>query len=230
MEISPDITNLSEAVKRSMCLSGISESELNVWAEQIVCIVGPSAVGKHSLCHKIIKYRPKQYHLLGPTTTRLCTLDDIKCNKYISVTQAAFESMLMRKEFLYWRITSDGSYGIEKRRIRTATIERKKILLTFRSIGALAFKTIMPRVTVLEMRCPISVLLERIKARSRFRPDEWKSRIEVATEELHFNGLLYEKYSRSSEDQWFQIDNEEYEPPISKKTVESALSILDNIG
>ena len=50
---------------------GISKSELDLWSQKIVCITGPSGVGKTTLCQELQKIKPGFFYLLGSTVTRL---------------------------------------------------------------------------------------------------------------------------------------------------------------
>jgi guanylate kinase len=221
------LDSIIKEAKSSISLSGVSSPELKLWARRLVCILGPSGVGKHSLCYALKLRRPDAFHILGPLTTRLCSLEDIELFDYSQIKKRAFFEMLSREAFFYWHNTSHGLYGLEKQRIREAISTEKFVLVTFKSRGGLAFKFLMPQMTVIELRASIDTLEARIRVRNR--PPygkELMSRLESAYEELAANDLAFRYWSIRPDGYWQRIYNDGQEPPIASSVVEQAFRTI----
>jgi guanylate kinase len=216
-----------DQARAQVSLSGITPAEIRAWEESLVCIAGPSAVGKHTLCHEIMHRCPAVFTLLGPATTRECTTADLTTDHYASVTPLQFDQLLGDGVFLYWHKTPYAFYGIEKQPIRDAVASGARTLVVFKSLGAIALKLIMPRLLVLELRCSPEQSARRMlkKPRHLFH-DEIAARLSAVSRELDANQAMCMRCSHDGAGRWHQLANDVHEPPIASAVVQRALGIL----
>jgi len=207
-------------------LAGVNQRELAAWADRIVCIVGPSGAGKHTLCHQIMRLEPEHFVLLGPTTTRECDSFDFLHNNYQQVTTEECITYLRDGRFLYWHSTPHGVYGLSKERLRSACRSARRLLLTFRSVGAITLKSLMSRITVIELRCGVHVLAKRAVGRSYSRGNDVATRLAAAERELQANETMFQKCIRNQANRWHQISNDDDAPPISPNVVSAAIAAI----
>lgn len=217
-----------DQARRATDTRRVDHQELSEWARTLVCIVGPSGVGKHTLCRRLVASRPDLFSVIGPTTTRKCTRDDIEIGRYEPVTIRAFESRRDQGEFLYARQSSNGMYGIEVARLRLVAKRRRIGLLTFRSLGAVAFKLLMPQMPVLYLWADRKELLRRLRLRRREHEREILERIHAAREEVEVNDAMIRYTKERLLGEWYRLDNSRHEPPISKSIVSKALADIES--
>ena len=209
-------------------LEDITKEELKIWGDKIVCIIGPSGVGKHTLCHNLIN-EVSNIKLIGPFTTRKCDKDEITKNDYKITDNHTFQRKLNNKEFIYWHNYTYESYGIEKKEIRDSITKSDLLLFTFRSRGGGAFKYLMPNITILELRASIDTLKKRIISRKRADIYSTNLRLEEAPTELANNNLMCNYWNRTKFNKWYQIENELESPPIAQEVINEVINILKNI-
>lgn len=204
--------------------TSILKADLHAWSKKLVCIIGPSGVGKHSLCHALIKADPSKFHLFGPTTTRFCSSDDININNCIPTSYEEFQKKKFKNDFLYYHETSHGSFGVKKTVIKKLSSYNSFILFPFRSLGGVAFKLIMPSIKVIELRASPEVILDRLNKRRRDVLNNINLTHQIHTE-LEQNAVMCEYFSHSYSN-WYTIINKENDPPISNKVVESVYNLI----
>lgn len=194
-------------IEQTTSLSGVSHNDLGVWAKKLVCVIGPSGVGKSSLCEAIVAHDPSRYCIIFPTVCPDPGYSSRVSGSY-SVDRDNFQKLIAQRELLYWHLTARCWYGMEKHRIRQSITSDRTGLIMFRSRGVFAMKYLMPTIKVIEMRATPGVLLERRKGRDQ--------RLGAATaafdtndhDILMSNDILYEYATGIQSSNWLRITNE----------------------
>lgn len=221
---------VSSKVKEFTSLKGISSLELDWWSQRLICILGPSGVGKSALCQAILSFYPDKFYLLGSTVTRHLTCKEIELNNYRCVSTGVFDRMISEGAFLHWFKPKSGWYGIEKDRLRTAVGTQKNVLVVFRSLSGGILKWILPKMKVIQLRAPIEVLTVRIKRRNRLETKIPEVRFKSAAEDLAANEDMFKYWKKKTGANWYQLDNTINAPPIAEEIVIKAFQIANPEG
>ncbi len=220
------IDDIFDKAKETISLTGVSPAELEMWAQKIICILGPSGVGKTALCQALINMPPNLFYLLGSTITRHKSPADIASNNYHHVPEDVFLRMVSEEAFLSWQKTRSGYYGIEKQRIREIISTQKIMLAVYRSQGGGVLKTILPGLMVLELRSPIEMIATRIKNRSRLEIKPLSVKLETAIKDMATNEAMFRYWHEKLDGNWHQIQNNKHEPPIAEEVVTIVFKII----
>jgi guanylate kinase len=212
-------TNINNPLRANIFTDGLSSCELSAWSDKIVCIVGPSGVGKTSLCKELLKEHFNNYHLLGSSTTRQRTSREIIDNNYIYLTEKEFKQLISNKAFFHWAKTQNGYYGLEKERIRIAVANSKRVLTIFRSCSADALKFALQKIQVIELRASLEILEQRILRRQRLELKSMDIKLRNVAKDLEQNQQFYEYWNNLVKGSWIQIDNNLEKKPISPHVV-----------
>ena len=221
----PSIQSIHDLALRETSLENIALEELTTWESRIVCVSGPSGAGKHSFCRALLAMMPEVFLLVGPCTTRPCTEEDISAHAYKQLTVSQYQTKRSNNEFLLWRHTTHGLYGIEKDAIRHAMVGRRLILLTFRSLGCVALKYIMPRLLVINLVVTKSVVNQRLQRRARM-DDNIEDRMNAMAFDSYVNLTMANYWKGRPEKNWITLWNNEDVPPISPNVVNAAVTEL----
>ncbi len=222
-----ELINTLKRASAHVYANHITSTELKRWGKTIVCIAGPSGVGKHTLCHALIKQHPQLFFLVGPTTTRKCTIKDIKENRYKFVSKNEFKRLEQARSFIYIHKTIHGFYGTDISSIRSAIKNDKIVLLVFRSFGAVALKCVIPCMLVISLKADKDVLLKRLLQRGRDKRGDIIKRLKQADIEIGINEKMV-SYWKNKERGWFIIDNTLESSPIADVVVKESWSFIKN--
>jgi len=212
--------------RHNISLKSVSISEVESWSKKLVCIAGPSGVGKTCLCNRLQNIKPGFFYLLGSTVTRPRSKIDTELNNYHVIPEEKFDYFIKQEKFLHWYETVHGYYGIEKERIRNALKNYTYVLVVFRSKSADALKSILPNLKVIELCAPLKILRDQISNRERHELKTISAKLNTAQKDMERNELFYKYWSQKPENNWHQLCNEKFEPPISNDVVNEALSII----
>ncbi len=215
-----------DKVKDTTSLIDVSQEELETWTKRLVCVLGPSGVGKTALCQSLTAEHPEIFYILGSTITRQRSASDIASNNYSQVSEETFLQMIEEDAFLHWQRTRHGLYGLEKKRLRDAISTQKIVLVTFRSTSAGVMKIILPKLMILELRVPLEIIEARIRDRNRLEIKPLSVKIETAAKDLVTNEAMFKYWSVKPDGNWHLIWNDKNEPPIAKEVVTQAFTII----
>lgn len=221
------INSVMDRAKEITSLKGVSQSELDLWSQKLICILGPSGVGKSTLCYALTKMFPNRFYLMGSTITHPPGSKEMKFNNYRKVTQGTFLRMISEDAFLHWNEARSGFYGLEKGRIRASINSQENLLIVFRALSGGIMKSILPKMTVIELRASVETLKQRIQNRNRMDDKTIGEQIKSAARDLVANDVMFKYWSERAGGNWYQIQNEINYSPISPETVHQALYVID---
>jgi len=175
--------------------------KLEMKSKKIICLTGPSGIGKTSYKEKLIK----KYKFLSPTvvTTRPKRIDD---NNYIYVSKKLFSKMIKNKLFIEWDEYINNYYGVlfssfEKLLKLKNT---KGIILDLTPQGCIKIKQEQPSTIIIALLPDDSEwLLKRLEERNLQLPNEILERNYILNDyikevkKLSCN-IVYVSYSENS--------------------------------
>jgi len=221
------IEKVLKAAEKTTSLTGVTPLEIERWAHRLVCILGPSGVGKTALACALVNAYPDRFFLLGSTVTGSRGTVDIRMNNYRMITEEEFLRAVSGGDFLHWNKTKHRYYGIEKRRLREAVSTGKTVLVIYRSLSGGILKSILPALKVLELRAPVDIISTRLSERGASDKKTQIHRIKTVSEDLAANADMYHHWSRQAEGRWYPLYNDKHEPPVSTELVEIALKTIN---
>ena len=92
---------LIQLTKDSTSLHGISKDEMALFEEKLICIIGPSGVGKTSLCESITRLRPNFIFWEAQLRDQGARLKSLQ-NNYRLISEDEFTHLIREEEFLHW--------------------------------------------------------------------------------------------------------------------------------
>ena len=159
--------------------------------EPLVLIVsGPSGSGKSTLVQKILEMPGTM--LAVSSTTRPPRKTESNGKWYNFVSEAEFQGMVQRGEFLeYAQVFGKNWYGTPRKALDEALEKKKDLVLEIDVQGALQVKQKLPGAIAVFVMPPSCADLElRIRARGQDSEDEIQRRLERARQEM----LSYSSY------------------------------------
>jgi guanylate kinase len=153
--------------------------------EPLVLIVsGPSGSGKSTLVQKILEVPGTM--LAVSSTTRPPRKTESNGKWYNFVSEAEFQGMVQRGEFLeYAQVFGKNWYGTPRKALDEALEQKKDLVLEIDVQGALQVKQKLPGAIAVFVMPPSCADLElRIRARGQDSEDEIQRRLERARQEM----------------------------------------------
>lgn len=152
---------------------------------RLVVLAGPTAVGKGTVSRHIREEYPDVL-LSVSATTRPPRPGEVEGEHYYFVSDAEFDAMIARGEFLeYATVHNRSRYGTPRPPIDRALAEGKSVLLEIDLQGARAVKERMPEALLVFLLPPTwEELVRRLIGRGTESPDEQARRLETAKVEL----------------------------------------------
>ncbi|HXA78021.1 MAG TPA: guanylate kinase [Candidatus Acidoferrales bacterium] len=153
--------------------------------EPLVLIVsGPSGSGKSTLVQKILEVPGTM--LAVSSTTRPPRKTESNGKWYNFVSEAGFQGMVQRGEFLeYAQVFGKNWYGTPRKALDEALEQKKDLVLEIDVQGALQVKQKLPGAIAVFVMPPSCADLElRIRARGQDSEDEIQRRLERARQEM----------------------------------------------
>lgn len=152
---------------------------------RLVVLAGPTAVGKGTVSRHIRESYPDVL-LSVSATTRPPRPGEIEGEHYYFVSDAEFDGMIARGEFLEWATVHNRSrYGTPRPPIDRALAAGSSVLLEIDLQGARAVKAAMPEALLVFLLPPTwEELVRRLIGRGTESPEEQERRLATARVEL----------------------------------------------
>jgi guanylate kinase len=154
------------------------------WEPLVLIVSGPSGSGKSTLVQKILELPQTIASVSCTTRSPRKTENKGKC--YNFVTEAEFEEMKVRGEFLeYAQVFGKNWYGTPRSWIAKAREQRKDLVLEIDVQGALQAKKNLPGAIAIFVLPPSAGDLERrLRERGQDSEDEISRRLSKAHDEM----------------------------------------------
>ena len=167
-------------------------SEAKEIAPLLVIISGPSGSGKSTLVQKILELPGTMPSISCTTRARRATEASGKC--YDFVTEAEFDAMVARGEFLeYARVFGKHSYGTPKKWLEESRKKGLDLVLEIDVQGAAQVKGKLPESVAIFILPPSREELERrLRARGQDPDEEIARRLAKARDEIAMFGKYYD--------------------------------------
>ncbi len=162
-------------------------------AEPLVLIVsGPSGSGKSTLVQKILELPGTMPSVSCTTRSRRATEASGKC--YDFVTEAQFEGMVARGEFLeYARVFGKHSYGTPRKWLEESRRQGKDLVLEIDVQGAAQVKQKLPEAVAIFILPPSREEVERrLRSRGQDAEEEIGRRLAEARDEIVASEKFYD--------------------------------------
>jgi len=155
-------------------------------------VSGPSGSGKSTLVQRILELPGTKPSVSCTTRTRRATEAEGKC--YDFVTEAEFEAMVTRGEFLeYARVFGKHSYGTPKKWLDESRARGLDLVLEIDVQGAIQVKEKLPEAVAIFILPPSRQELEhRLRSRGQDADDEIERRLSKARAEIAASEKLYD--------------------------------------
>jgi guanylate kinase len=152
---------------------------------RLVVLAGPTAVGKGTVSRHIREQYPDVL-LSVSATTRPPRPGEVEGEHYYFVSDAEFDAMIERGEFLEYAVVHNQSrYGTPRPPIDRALAEGKSVLLEIDLQGARSVRERMPEALLVFLLPPTwEELVRRLIGRGTESPEEQARRLETAKVEL----------------------------------------------
>jgi len=158
----------------------------------ILIVSGPSGSGKSTLVQKILELPGTMSSVSCTTRARRATEASGKC--YDFVTEAEFDAMVARGEFLeYARVFGKHSYGTPKKWLEESRRRGLDLVLEIDVQGAAQVKQKLPESVAIFILPPSREELERrLRDRGQDAPEEIARRLSKALEEIVASEKFYD--------------------------------------
>jgi guanylate kinase len=152
---------------------------------RLVVLAGPTAVGKGTVSRHIREQYPDVL-LSVSATTRPPRPGEVEGEHYYFVSDAEFDAMIARGEFLEYAVVHNSSrYGTPRPPIDRALADGKSVLLEIDLQGARSVRERMPEALLVFLLPPTwDELMRRLIGRGTESPEEQARRLETAKVEL----------------------------------------------
>ena len=167
-------------------------SEGKEFAPLVVIVSGPSGSGKSTLVQKILELPGTMPSISCTTRARRATEASGKC--YDFVTEAEFDAMIARGEFLeYARVFGKHSYGTPKKWLEESRKKGLDLVLEIDVQGAAQVEEKLPESVAIFILPPSREELERrLRARGQDSDEEIARRLAKARDEIAMFGKYYD--------------------------------------
>jgi len=161
-------------------------------APLVLIVSGPSGSGKSTLVQKILELPGTMPSISCTTRARRATEASGKC--YDFVTEAEFDAMVERDEFLeYARVFGKHSYGTPKKWLEESRRKGLDLVLEIDVQGAAQVKKKLPESVAIFILPPSREELERrLRSRAQDSDEEIARRLAKAREEITAFGKFYD--------------------------------------
>ena len=169
------------------------EKEIAPLVPPLVLIVsGPSGSGKSTLVQKILELPGTMPSISCTTRARRATESSGKC--YDFVTEAEFDAMVARREFLeYARVFGKHSYGTPKKWLEESRKKNLDLVLEIDVQGAVQVKEKVPESVAIFILPPSRAELDRrLRSRGQDSDEEIARRLARARDEIEAFGRYYD--------------------------------------
>lgn len=163
----------------------LREGRSELPTSRLVVLAGPTAVGKGTVSRYIREHYPNVLLSIS-ATTRAPRPGEIDGEHYYFISDAQFDDMIARGEFLEWATVHNASrYGTPRPPIDAALAEGKSVLLEIDLQGARAVRREMPEALLVFLLPPSwEELVRRLVGRGTEDAAEQARRLETAKVEM----------------------------------------------
>jgi guanylate kinase len=164
----------------------------NESAPLVLIVSGPSGSGKSTLVQRILELPDTMPSVSCTTRLRRATEASGKCYAYVS--EAEFDAMVARGEFLeYARVFGKHSYGTPKKWLEEARSKGLDLVLEIDVQGAAQVKQKLPESVAIFILPPSREELERrLRSRGQDSDEEISRRLAKARDEIAAFGKYYD--------------------------------------
>jgi len=149
----------------------------------IIAISGPAAVGKTTICDRLISEFGEKLHRLVTATTRRPRNGEEEGKDYFFLSKAEFDKKLLEESFLEHELIHENKYGILKETILEAQNREIDILLNIDVNGAASLRKFCSMQEKLQGQLKTIFMrpknLEELAVRMRKRASESKEQINI---------------------------------------------------
>jgi len=154
----------------------------------LVVVSGPSGVGKDAVLARLRELQPGLFFAVT-ATTRAMRQGETDGVDYIFLTNAQFDGLLERGEFLEHAEVYGNRYGVPKEHVRTALAQGRDAFVKIDVQGAATIRGIAPGALLLFIAPPSMDELERrLRERKTESPEQLRTRISTAEREMDAAG------------------------------------------
>jgi guanylate kinase len=157
-------------------------------AHMILCVCGPSGVGKGTMIKLLLADYPTQFRFTISHTTRQPRAGEVHGRDYFFTSREEMANMQARGEFVELAVVHNNVYGTSRRAIDAVTLEERKIaLLDMDQQGVRQIKHAMPigSTRIVGVLPPnMQVLEERLRGRNTESNEEVGRRLLNAKTEI----------------------------------------------
>ncbi|NLM78006.1 MAG: guanylate kinase [Ruminococcaceae bacterium] len=150
----------------------------------VICVSGPSGVGKGTIIREVIAQRPQIAHSVSMTTRppRRGERDGID---YHFSDRATFQHMLENAEILEYDLYCDHYYGTPRRPLEQTIATGRDMIMDITVPGSLAVMNAFPEcITVFLLPPSLTVLEQRLIRRGTETEENLRRRLQKAREEI----------------------------------------------
>ncbi len=150
----------------------------------VVCISGPSGVGKGTVIAALMERMP-EFKLSISMTTRKPRGQEQHGIEYYFCDKDEFETLLQQKEILEFDVYSDEYYGTPVGPIRDYMKQSQDVLLDITLAGAMQVKKLLPKAVMIFLLPPSMAELEkRLRKRQTETAEAMQTRLNQARVEI----------------------------------------------
>jgi guanylate kinase len=151
----------------------------------LVVVSGPSGVGKDAAL-KQAKAMGYPFHFLVTNTTRPPRADEVEGEDYHFITEAQFQDMLVRGEFLEHASVYGYHYGNSRMEVRSALARGEDVIMRIDVQGAATIKRTVPDAVFIFLLPPtMGALQARLRKRHTEPEDILQVRLHAARLEMN---------------------------------------------
>lgn len=150
----------------------------------LIVISGPSGVGKDAVVQWLKKSR-LPVHFVVTATTRKPRPTEVHGVDYFFYSMEEFQRMIDENELLEYALVYGDYKGIPKEQVRQALASGKDVILRIDVQGAATIRKLCPEAVLIFLTTASEEeLVARLRARKTESPEELKTRLEIARQEL----------------------------------------------
>ncbi len=150
----------------------------------LVVVSAPSGTGKTSVLREVMKKRPEVRFSVS-ATTRPAREGEVDGRDYRFVSDAEFDALLERGEFVEWAVVHGNRYGTLSSEIACAVERGGVVILDTDTAGAMAIRKMFPEAVLIFIVPPSpDDLKKRLEVRGTESPERVRMRLDAAPGEV----------------------------------------------
>jgi guanylate kinase len=154
----------------------------------LVVVSGPSGVGKSTVVQAVLRQAPEVW-LSVSATTRAARPGEVHGEHYFFLSQAEFDELVAKGEFLEWATFAGNSYGTPRGPVNERRSQGIPVVLEIELFGARQVRKADPGARLVFLAPPSWEVLEgRLRGRGTESPEAVTARLEAARVEMAAQG------------------------------------------